>query len=453
MDVSELSYHAIGAAKEAGADHAEAYVTITRSISVYIDDSRVKSVEEKHDTGLAMRVIKGGRVGQSSSSVSSSRQLEACARSAVRAASLLPEDEVFKGFAWPAKEQVRVRNRDKAIGSLSPPELSELAMQLVWAATKGKGVKVPNGVLRAADVESAVANTNELLARREASLVHLMATAMTGGASPGEGVGSFESPYLKNLDAEALGTSIRRRAMAASKAKAFKGRTTLQAIIPPHELAEMLQGSVSFALSAENVNRRRSPLAGKLDMPITSRLLTITDDPSDKRGMLSSPFDDEGVPTRKKVLVKDGVLRSFLYDLYNAHLSSTDSTGNGLRRSASEAVGNYQLPVGIAPVCLVVKPGGRGVEAMASEMDEGLVVEKVASADVHPITGDFGLEVRLGHLVKGGEVQGAVKHCLLSGNMFKAFGQVVEVGSDSTVSRNLIVPSVRFEGFELIGSD
>jgi PmbA protein len=168
--------------------------------------------------------------------------------------------------------------------------------------------------------------------------------------------------------------------------------------------------------------------------------------------MLSSPYDDEGVPTKRKPLVKDGVLKGFLYDLYNSHFSSTVSTGNGLRRSSSEAVGNYQLGVSIAPVCLVVKPGTRSVESMVEGMDEGLVVEKVASADVHPITGDFGLEVRCGHLVEKGEVKGTVKHCLLSGNMFRALGQIGEIANDATVSRNLILPSMRFDSFELIGS-
>jgi len=71
---------------------------------------------------------------------------------------------------------------------------------------------------------------------------------------------------------------------------------------------------------------------------------------------------------------------------------------------------------------------------------------------VHPITGDFGLEVRCAHLVRKGEIRSTVKHCLLSGNMFRALSQIGEVANDSTVSRNLILPSVRFEDFELIGS-
>ncbi|MEM0449293.1 MAG: TldD/PmbA family protein [Methanomassiliicoccales archaeon] len=451
--IQELAMTALKMAKKEGADHAEAYVTKTRSLSAYLDNSSVKSVEEKHDAGLAVRVIKDGRVGQSSTSFSSQKQLEACVRRAMHAASLLPQDAVFKGFSFPVKEQVKVRNRDPAVASVTPQLLTELAVQLISSVQSGNGVKVPTGVIRAADFQSVVANTNELMAHREATLLHVLVTAMTEGPFPGEGVEKFHSPCLKDLNVESLGSSLRIKALAASKAQAFQGHSKVQAIIPPHELADMLQGSVCFALSAENVNRKRSPFSSQMERKVASRSLTLIDDPSDKRGMLSSPFDDEGVPTKKRMLIKEGILKGFLYDLYNSYLSRTAPTGNGLRRSATETIGSYQLPVSIGPICLVLKPGSHDREDMIAEMKHGLVVEKVASAEVHPITGDFGLEIRLAHLVENGERKCSLKHCLLSGNMFRALNQIVEVGKDATVSQNAILPSVLFDDLELVGGE
>lgn len=453
MRPDEVASAAIQAAKVAGADQAEAFVVSTRSVSAYVDDSRVKSVEEKSDLGVAVRVIVSGRLGQASSSVSSLQQAQACARTAVQTASLIPVDKVFKGFAWPAKGQSRFKAKDPAVATLNVEEAAERLKHIVGTATEPRKVKVPNGVLRVADLESVVANTNELLTRREASLIFVMLSAMTYGASPGEGTEFFFSPYLKDLDAEKVGSSLRAKAKASAQAKSFKGRTKLPVILPPHELSEMLQGSIHFALSAENVNRRRSPLVGKLGKRVTAKCLSLTDDPLDRRGMLSSPFDDEGTPTKRKTLVKDGMLKGFLYDLYNAQLSEVEPTGNGLRRSTSDPLSNYQLGIGIAPVCLVVRPGSKSVEDLIEEMDRGLLVEKTASPDVHPITGDFGLEVRCAHLVEKGEVKSTVKHCLLSGNMFQALSQIRAVANDDTVSRNLILPSVLFEDFELIGSE
>ena len=453
MRPEDVASVAIQAAKVAGADQAEAFVVSSRSVSAYVDDSRVKSVEEKSDLGVAVRVIVGGRLGQASSSVSSLQQAQACSRTAVQTASLIPVDKVFKGFAWPAKGRSRFKAKDPAVASLTVEEAAERLKHIIGTAIEPRKVKVPNGVLRVADLESVVANTNELLTRREASLVFVMLSAMTHGTSPGEGTEFFFSPYLKELDEEKLGSSLKAKAKASAQAKSFKGRTKLPVMLPPHELSEMLQGSIHFALSAENVNRRRSPLVGKLGEKVTAKCLSLTDDPLDRRGMLSSPFDDEGTPTKRKTLVKDGVLKGFLYDLYNAQLSEVEPTGNGLRRSTSDALSNYQQGIGIAPVCLVVRPGSKSVEDLIEDMDHGLLVEKTASPDVHPITGDFGLEVRCAHLVEKGEVKSTVKHCLLSGNMFQALNQIRAVANDDTVSRNLILPSVLFEDFELIGSE
>jgi PmbA protein len=450
MRPDDIASAAIRAARAAGADHAEAFVSRSRSLSAYVDDSRVKSMEEKSDLGVAVRVMVGGKVGQSSSFASTPRQAEACARAAVASAAALPKDDVFKGFAWPAKEQHRVKAKATEMDGLTAERLAEVLKQVVGTAVDGS-VKVPNGILRAGELESVVANTNDLLTRREASLVHLHITAMTDDASPGEGVEVFSSPYLKDLDGQEVGRSLRAKAKASADAKAYKGNERLPVIFPPEELSEMLQGSVQFALSAENVYRKRSPLASRMGKQVTARCLTVTDDPSDRRGMLSSSFDDEGTPTKRKPLIKEGVLKGFLYDLYNAHLSDTQPTGNGLRRSPADTVGNYQIPVGISPVCLVVKPGQKSVEDLIGETERGLLLEKTASPEVHPITGAFGLEVRCAHLIEKGEMAGTIRHCLLSGNMFAALGQIGAVARDATVSRNLILPSIRFEDLELIG--
>jgi PmbA protein len=79
-------------------------------------------------------------------------------------------------------------------------------------------------------------------------------------------------------------------------------------IIPPQDLAEMLNGAVSFALSMENVSRKRSPWADKVGQPVAHKSISFTDDPTDERGVLSSPFDDEGVPTKKGELVRTASL-------------------------------------------------------------------------------------------------------------------------------------------------
>lgn len=105
------------------------------------------------------------------------------------------------------------------------------------------------------------------------------------------------------------------------------------------------------------------------------------------------------------------------------------------------------------PVNLAWKPGSKSVEDMISEIKEGVVIEKLAAPDVNSVTGGFALEVRCAKLVRDGAVVGHVDQCLLVGNFYQALKRVGAVGNDVTVQRNCIIPSVRFDGLEIVGSE
>jgi PmbA protein len=453
MELDEFIGPAIQAARKEGAQEVEVYAVSAHSWSAYADDSKVKSVEEKNDLGIAIRLLRDHRFGQSASIVSSIADAEACARNAARVASLLPLEKTFKSFPKPDKPGVWARCSDENVRSLENRELAQLMSAIIGATVEAGKVKVPNGVLRAGHIQARVVNTNGIDVCRESTLVYLRVSAMTEGANPGEGAETCYSTRINDLDPSAIGKNLRQKATTSAKAEGYKGRMQAAVIIPPSDLAEMFSGSVSFALSMENVNRKRSPWAGKVGQPVASKAISFTDDPTDERGVLSSPFDDEGVPTRKKAMVKDGVLVGFVNDAYNAYKSDSPMTGNGIRRNPMELVGQWQTPVSIAPLNLVLKKGDLSVDDIVSSIDKGILVDSFASPDVHPITGAFGLEVRCGHLIQNGSLTRTVKHCLITGNMFEALHKVRAVGNDAVTSLNHILPSVCFDDLELVGSE
>ncbi|MDD1767720.1 MAG: TldD/PmbA family protein [Methanomassiliicoccales archaeon] len=421
-------------------------------MSLYVDDSAVKHIEEKIDQGLAVRVAEGNRPGQSSSSCSTMKEAEMTTMAAIRMAGLSPADSGFKQFpAGGMRSSVDPKVWDERIANMTGEQLVEISERIVESSTDGGGVKVPKGLIRVAKVESVIRNSDGVDVDRKNTLVYLNFTTMTDGSKPGEGVESFYSPHLSGLDPEAIGRSLREKALASSKTVAFKGRMKGNVIILPGELSEMLIHSAGSALSAENVHRKRSAWLRKVGEEVASRSITIVDDPSDGNGMLSSGYDDEGVPTSKKTLVDKGVLRSYLYDSYNAGLVSMEPSGNGVRRRPEDAQGIYLDPIGIWPMNLVLAPGRKGRADLISSVDEGVVIERVSDPEVNPITGAFGLEVRCGGLIRKGEVVQQIDRALLVGNMFEALRNVSDVASDSTVVKHCIVPTVCFDGIELIG--
>jgi PmbA protein len=214
----------------------------------------------------------------------------------------------------------------------------------------------------------------------------------------------------------------------------------------------MLNESAAFALSAESVNKKRSAWGSLVGQMVASEKLTVNDDPSDPRGVLSAPYDDEGVPTGVKPVIENGVLRTFLYDSYNAAVASRPPSGNGMRRRATDAQYLFQSPLGCGHLNLVVKPGARSREQMIASLDEGVLVEKFAFPTVNPFSGAFALEARLARVIKNGAIAGTIKHALFVGNMFEGLKNVREVGSDVVTVGSMNLPTVAFDGFEAVGS-
>ncbi len=451
MRLLDVAQEALKGAKGEGAAEAEAYVTSARSVSVYIDDSRLKSVEVRTDIGVSVRVIKDMRVGQSSRSVTAVGEAGGCGREAARVSRRVPKDPVFKHFPYPQKAKVADAGTDN-FASLEPEELAHRVRDVVHAATAGKKTTVPKGLARAYYVEGLVVNSNGVHAPRKTSGVYMHFTAMTLGSARGEGEEYHFGTDLKGFDAGSMGKAVKRKALDASRAKAFKGTMKADVLLQPQELSELLRGSIAFALNAENVNRKRSPWIGQIGREVASPSLTVEDDPSNAAGILSSPFDDEGVPSTKKMMLESGVLRSFANDHYNALLTQASATGNGIRRSAMEPMYQYSTPLRIAPMCAIVSPGDKRPDEIVAEMDRGLVVQKFSAPEVQPITGAMALEVRCAHVVNKGEIVGAIDHCLLTGNMYEALRRISHVGSDVTDSAGMLLPSLCVGGLELVGS-
>ena len=451
MDLERITKKSVHKILEEGAKEAESYLVRVRSLTAYIDDDRVKNLEEKLDQGISVRVLLNGKMGQSSSTYHTTRDLEECGAKAVALAKLSRPDPYFKrfpGFSQPVGH-VDVRQEDAAMATTF--DLRSKVEEIVEAA--GEDVKVPRGLLRVALLERALTNSNGATFHEMGTLVYAHFTSMTKGADPGEGCECHYSSGLSSLDTRAMGERLSRKAKDAQGAEHFKGKMTGPVILPPDELAEMLLTSVGYSLDGENALRHRSPWADMLNKEVGNELVNLRDQPWDPRSALSCCYDDEGSPTRERPLVERGTLKTLLYDSYHAQMGNVAATGNYLRRDPSDALNLYRRGGTTLPVNLAWRPGSQSVEDMISDMKEGLVIEKLAAPDVNSVTGGFALEVRCAKMVRDGTVVGHVDQCLLVGNFYQALKRVGAVGNDVAVHRNCIIPSVRFDGLEIVGSE
>ena len=170
MDIIEMASSALAVARREGATQAEAFTVASVTKSVYVDDDRIKIVEEKGDQGLAVRVLKGRKLAQASSACASREDAEACARAAASLADRSPASRAYDSFPRPEKAVLSPPPRDGRIADLDVSVLVEMAKATVGAAND-RGTKVPRGVLRVASTMMAIMNTNGLEVINRGTLV------------------------------------------------------------------------------------------------------------------------------------------------------------------------------------------------------------------------------------------------------------------------------------------
>ncbi len=201
-------------------------------------------------------------------------------------------------------------------------------------------------------------------------------------------------------------------------------------------------------LSGKSVFFGISPLAGKLGEVAFDPRLTLTDDGTIPFAPRSSRFDDEGVPTSKKILIDRGKVHQFLYDLKTAGLAKTESTGNGFKVGFLGGR-DFKTPPDVAPATWTVSPGRKGFTEMIADLKEGLIVDQVIGLGQGNIaSGEFSNNVAIGFYVRNGEVLGRVKNTMIAGNSYELLkGELIELGRELEWAYGLLrAPAILVDG-------
>ena len=199
--------------------------------------------------------------------------------------------------------------------------------------------------------------------------------------------------------------------------------------------------------SGEDIGKGISPLAGKLGQQIFSDKITIVDDPRCTDALNIRNYDDEGCPTRRKVLVDKGVFSCMLHDTKSSMAAGAESTGNGFKHS-------YSSHVHITPYNCCILPGTKSLDELCAEMGEGRVITSFAGlhAGIDHVTADFSLQCA-GYYVKNGVKDHSVSLITAAGNFFDMMMNVTETASDLEWSyRTITCPSVAFKSLSISGT-
>jgi len=214
------------------------------------------------------------------------------------------------------------------------------------------------------------------------------------------------------------------------------------------EVARSLIGLVFEAASGDSVWRHASFLAGKLGEQIAAPSLNIVDDntmllPTGAGGFGTSPFDGEGLPSLRTVVVKDGALATYLLNTYSARklgMKSTHNASRGLAGTPGIGCGNLYL-----------EPGTVTPDEMIAGVPAGLYVTSLMGSGVNLVTGDYSRGA-FGLWIENGELTHAVEEVTIAGNLGEMLRNITAIGSDLVFRGSVASPTLRIDGMTIAGA-
>ncbi|MFZ3212187.1 MAG: metallopeptidase TldD-related protein, partial [Terriglobales bacterium] len=246
---------------------------------------------------------------------------------------------------------------------------------------------------------------------------------------------------LRKLDSpEHVGRIAAERALRRLGAR--KVKTARVPVIFDPMVARSLLDTISQAVNGDAIYRGASFLAGKLGEKIAGEDVTVIDDGIMPGGFGTSPFDDEGVPTQRTVVIERGVLKSYLLNTYTARKLSLKTTGNAARGLAGTP--------GISSGNFFLQPGTRSPHKILADVRQGLYVTEFLGFGVNLVTGDYSRGAS-GLWIENGEPAYPVEEITVAGSLRDMLNNISEIGTDLEFRGSTAAPTLRVDGMTVAG--
>ncbi len=420
-----IARRALELATRLGIEELEVALVETVSTRVSVADGRLESLEERQESGVGLRVFHRQRVGFAFTADPGDEALERALATARDLAELgAPEDANRAPEPRPLPDEPPP-NEDPALASFPVAKKIALARE-VEVAARAASPEVDR--IRRASYQDArgiqrIVSTRGVDAAESWSRAWLSIEAVARRGND-QRVGWWSDWALGPgpLDPERVGRTGAGRAVELLGAR--PGPTGRFAVVLPPEVTAALLSALGDAFSGLKALRQRTVLGGREGRSIGSSRVTLVDDGTLPGTWGTGVIDGEGVPTRRNVLVEEGVFRGFLHDSYTARRFGLEPTGNSLR-------GGYAAPPAIGPHALHLLPTGPTRTELLARAEGGILVSELMGLHtVNTVTGDFSLGAAGRRVGPGGEPGEPLDRMAISGSIFDLFSSLEGVADD-----------------------
>lgn len=421
MKMDEFIQKVFEAAKVAGFTVAEAFLLEDDSFKAVATNGEITEYSSHATRGLGFRAMIDGRMGYSSTEAFDDAAVDWLIRGAMDSAKLC--EDPSEQFVYDGQEPVAELS---LTGTDAPPdEKLAFALRLEQYA-KGFDPRVEQvgyDTVITGNAKVRIVNTRGMDKQYAESFsgAYLQPVAREGDST----ATAFHIQYARNfaeLDAKKLAETAAQKAVDALHASPVASGNC-RVIIKNLAMIDLLE-TFSPAFSADNAQKELSLLKGKIGEMVAAPCVTIVDDALSMRGFASRPFDAEGVPSRRNLVVEGGLFKTFLHNLKTAHKDGVASTGNASK-------GSYASSVRVSPTNFFIEAGEKSFDEMVADMADGLVITEVEGlhSGANAVSGDFSL-LSKGYTVKDGKRDKPVEQITIAGNFFGLLKDMRTVGSD-----------------------
>lgn len=418
----DLVQQTLAFAKQAGADEAEALLSRRRVLTIEVSNGTVETIKQAEDHGLAVRALVGARLGLSYATDLSEASLRRAAQRAVEIARASDAD-AFVGFADPSPIPT-VAGFDPEMDQHAVDEKIERAFAIERAARQYDPRIVLTRRITYAERESveAIANTRGLVAEQCNNGCGGGGMVIARDAKEQEvGFGSDAKRRYAEFDPVKIGVE------AAEKAVLMLGATNVAtqraSILLEPKMTGAFLGIIASLVSADNVQKGKSLLAGKIGQAVAASSVTLVDDGAFTGAPGMRAFDDEGVPSQCTIVIAEGVLQNYLHSTYTARKANTRSTGNATRAS-------FKTAPEAQPSNFYLHPGTESPDALCASIKRGLWVRNLMNLHTaNPISGEFSFGAN-GLWIENGNIVGPVRGVTISGNLTDWLLNIRGIGND-----------------------
>jgi len=447
LDLKEIAADVVRRAMQRGATAAECVIRDGTEFSTVVRLGEVETLKESGSKALGIRVFVGQRAANTWTSDLSPQSLQQMIDSALELAKVTTEDPFA---SIPEAAQLGSIDGDldlyyDDVNSLSTADRIDYARRAERAALDFDP-RISNsegGSFDVATGRKVLANSHGFLGEFQRSYCSVSAVPIARDEQ-----GKMQRDYWYSVSrtmgklesAESVGQTAAKRTLQRLGAR--KVKTARVPIIFDPQVARSLLGHIFEAANGESIYRNASFLTGKLGEQIAGENVTVIDDGTIPGGFGSSPFDMEGVPTRRTVVVENGVLKSYLLNTYAAKKLGLATTGNASRGLAGNP--------GIGSGNFFLKPGAKTPRQIIGDVKDGLYVTEFLGFGVNLVTGDFSRGAG-GLWIVNGELTYPVEEITVAGNLKEMLRNISVIGNDLEFRGSVACPTIRIDGMTVAG--